>query len=82
MAGSVRIAVDGVEKTDGVDWSCDPVTGLVTFEAGAVPADGASVTAGFAFDVPVRFDIDRLEINLTGFDAGDIPTIPLVEIRL
>jgi uncharacterized protein (TIGR02217 family) len=40
------------------------------------------VTAGFEFDVPVRFDIDRLEINLTSFAAGDIPAVPLVEVRL
>ena len=48
------------------------------------PDSGASGTirAGFEFDVPVRFDTDRLEISLTSFAAGDIPAIPLVEIRL
>ena len=82
VAGSVRVAVDGVERADGADWACDIASGLVTFTPGAVPGDGATVTAGFEFDVPVRFDVDRLEINLTGFAAGDIPTIPLIEIRL
>jgi uncharacterized protein (TIGR02217 family) len=82
VQGTVRVAVDGVEMAEGEDWSCDPVTGLVTFAPGGVPGADDTVTAGFAFDVPVRFDVDRLEINLTGFTAGDIPTIPLVEIRL
>ena len=52
------------------------------YAGGAIPASGKAVTAGFEFDVPVRFDTDRLDINLTGFAAGDIPAIPLVEIRL
>ncbi|MCB1500457.1 MAG: DUF2460 domain-containing protein [Bauldia sp.] len=82
VAGTVRVAVDGVEQDEGADWSCDTTTGLVTFAGGSIPADGATVTAGFTFDVPVRFDTDHLEINLTSFAAGDIPAIPLVEIRL
>lgn len=81
VAGTVLVAVDDVVIDPG-DWSCDPTTGIVTFVAGAIPADGAVVAAGFAFDVPVRFDTDRLDINLTTFAAGDIPSIPLVEIRL
>jgi uncharacterized protein (TIGR02217 family) len=40
------------------------------------------VTAGFAFDVPARFDTDKLEINIQGFRHGAIPSIPIVEIRL
>jgi len=53
----------------------------VTFPANRIPAAGAQVTAGFEFDVPVRFDTDELRINLAQFAAGDIPEIPLVEIR-
>lgn len=45
-----------------------------------VPASGA-VRAGFEFDVPVRFDTDRIDIDLAQFDAGRIPSIPLVEVR-
>lgn len=82
VAGSARVAVDGVEKAEGADWTYDLATGLVTFASGAVPAAGKAVTAGFEFDVPVRFDTDHLDINLTSFAAGDIPAIPLVEIRL
>jgi uncharacterized protein (TIGR02217 family) len=81
VAGSVTVAVDGVAAVP-VDWSCDPATGVVTFDAGAMPGEGAVVTAGFQFDVPVRFDTDTLEVNLTNFAAGDIPAIPLVEVRI
>ena len=53
----------------------------MTFKPGAIPAAGAVITAGFEFDVPARFDTDQLRINLTQFAAGDIPDIPVVEIR-
>ncbi|CCB65597.1 DUF2460 domain-containing protein [Hyphomicrobium sp. MC1] len=82
VAGSVTVAVSGVQKADGTDYAVDPATGVVTFLAGHVPAAGESVTAGFEFDVPVRFDTDKLEINLSGFTSGAIPNIPIVEVRL
>ncbi|MDB5549305.1 MAG: hypothetical protein JWP21_2752 [Tardiphaga sp.] len=80
VAGSVRVAVGGVEKTSG--FGCDVTTGIVTFAAGHRPAAGVAVTAGFRFDVPVRFDTDYLEVDLSAFSAGAIPKIPLVEIRI
>jgi uncharacterized protein (TIGR02217 family) len=79
--GSVRVAVAGTEVGEGSDFTCDAATGLVTFLAGHEPAVGAAVTAGFLFDVPVRFDTDDLELDLASFAAGAIPHIPLVEIR-
>lgn len=82
VAGSIRIAVAGVEQGQGSAVTIDTTTGLVTFLPAATPPAGAAVTAGFEFDVPVRFDTDRLEINLQGFQHGSIPSIPLVEIRI
>ena len=82
VAGSVLVAVDGDAQTEGTHFTVDAATGVVTFLAEHIPAEDAAVTAGFAFDVPVRFDADRLEINLSGFSHGAIPNIPLVEIRL
>jgi uncharacterized protein (TIGR02217 family) len=78
--GTVLIAVNGVQKALGTDYALDAATGVVTFVT--APANGASVTAGFEFDVPVRFDTDRLEIGLAAFKAGELPHIPVVEIRL
>jgi uncharacterized protein (TIGR02217 family) len=82
VPGSVTVAVAGVAATDGIDFTCDTTTGLVTFLPGHVPAAGAAVTAGFLFDVPVRFDTDYLEVDYSAFAAGAIPKIPLVEIRI
>ncbi len=79
VAGSVRVAVAGHE-VGGDAFACDPTTGLVTFAHGAVPAAGAAVSAGFSFDVPVRFDTDDLTIDLAAFTAGEIPRVPLIEI--
>ncbi|MGL4395570.1 MAG: phage distal tail protein, Rcc01695 family [Hyphomicrobium sp.] len=82
VAGSVLIAVAGAAKTAGVQFVVDTTTGAVTFLAGHIPAAGATVTAGFTFDVPVRFDTDKLDINVQGFKHGAIANIPLVEVRL
>ena len=81
VAGSVRAAVAGTEAVEGTAFSVDATTGVVTFLAGHIPAVGAAVTAGFLFDVPVRFDTDYLEADLSAFAAGAIPKIPLVEIK-
>lgn len=78
VAGSVRVAVGGVALVEGVGFSVDTTTGIVTLAA--PPTAGAAVTAGFAFDTPVRFDTDALEIDLAAFAAGAVPEIPLVEI--
>lgn len=82
VAGSVRVAVNGLEILEDADFSLDATTGAITFSAGAIPPVSAVVTAGFSFDVPVRFDTDFLEVNLTAFAAGDIPRIPVIEIRV
>jgi len=82
VAGSVQVAVDGVERTEGSDFSVNDTLGQIEFASGQVPSVGAIVTAGFQFDVPVRFDTDALEVSLAGIGHGAIPNIPIVEIRL
>lgn len=75
VAGSVRVAVDGAEIGDVVVSS---VSGTVRFSA--PPAEGTLVTAGFLFDVPVRFDTDRLDTSLEAFGAGRAAQVPIVEL--
>ena len=77
---SLRVAVAGTEQTLETDVSFDTASGELAFAA--PPAVGAGITAGFLFDVPVRFDTDRLEVSLSHFEAGDIPSIPLIEIKM
>ena len=81
VAGTVLVAVNGVVQCPG-DYTVDNGTGVITFHAGHIPAGGQAVKAGFEFDVPVRFDTDQLEINMSLFQAGTIPHVPIVEVRL
>ncbi|MGP9791789.1 phage distal tail protein, Rcc01695 family [Roseinatronobacter sp. NSM] len=77
VAGTLRLALGGVEQASG--WSVDTTTGVVTF--GTAPAAGIAITAGFEFDVPVRFDSDSLDVTLDIERLGSITSIPLLEIR-
>jgi uncharacterized protein (TIGR02217 family) len=63
-----------------VHFTVDETTGVITFAE--PPGAGARVTTGFEFDVPVRFDTDRLQISIAGFQAGEVPSVPVVEVRL
>jgi uncharacterized protein (TIGR02217 family) len=77
VAGTVVVAVNGVAS---VNFTVNATSGVITFNAGSIPANGATVTAGFEFDVPVRFDTDEITVNLSHFEAGEIPEIPLLEV--
>ena len=76
VAGTVRVALGMVEQLSG--WTLDATTGVVTFTT--APA-GVAITAGFEFDVPVRFDTDMLDVTLDLERLGSITSIPLLEIR-
>jgi uncharacterized protein (TIGR02217 family) len=65
---------------EGQTFSVNPTTGTVTFVT--APDIGAEITAGYEFDVPVRFDTDRVQVSMASFQAGEIPSIPVVEVRL
>jgi uncharacterized protein (TIGR02217 family) len=80
VESTVMIAIGGDVLEPGLDFLVDATTGVVTLQA--MPEPGVPVTAGFVFDVPVRFDTDRITTSLTGFAAGEIPSIPIVEVRL
>ena len=79
VEGTVRVGIGGVEKFETIDFTCDHATGVIRLED--APMRDAPVTAGFEFDVPVRFDIDHIAISIAAFEAGQIPTIPLLEIE-
>ena len=76
QAGTLLVSLNGVATVSG--WTLEP-GGVIAFTS--APAAGATVSAGFLFDVPVRFEQDKIDISCTAFTAGDAPTIPLVEIR-
>lgn len=74
--GSVLVALDGVPTTA---FTVDTTTGIVTMDS--PPSAAVAVTAGFQFDVPVRFDTDDLAMNVEKFMSGQVPSIPLIEIK-
>ncbi|MEM7440175.1 MAG: DUF2460 domain-containing protein [Pseudomonadota bacterium] len=80
VEGSVSVGLAGVELREGEHFSVDYLTGILSFfEA---PSEDALVTAGFEFDVPVRFGTDYLDVNMVSFMAGSVPSIPIVEVRV
>ncbi len=80
VAGSVLVGLSGDALVETVHYSVDVTAGIISlFDA---PPPGGKVTAGFEFDVPVRFDADRIEVSVAGFRAGEVPRVPVVEIRL
>ncbi|OAN68373.1 glycoside hydrolase family 24 [Rhodobacteraceae bacterium EhC02] len=80
VLGTVVLGIEGTRLYEGVDYTVDITTGLVTLiEA---PTAGLEVTAGFEFDVPVRFDTDRIATSVASFKAGQVPNVPVLEVRL
>ena len=80
VKGTVRMGLDNVEMQEGVHYEVDTFTGVVTFSE--PPNRGVPITAGYEFDVPVRFDTDRIQTSLASFQAGEVPNVPVVEIRV
>lgn len=80
VAGSVRVGIAQDELQEGVDYALDVTTGLVEF--GHPPDSGLEIFAGFEFDVPVRFDTDAIQTSVSSFRAGEVPNVPIVEVRV
>jgi uncharacterized protein (TIGR02217 family) len=81
VLGTLLVAVDGVLQQENTDFTVDYALGQITFINGT-PANSAIITAGFEFDVPVRFDTALLNITLDSFNADAVPSIPIIEVRL
>lgn len=75
VAGSILVAVNGVAASGWAHLG----KGAIAFDE--APAEGAVLTAGFRFDVPVRFAEDSLEVSRTTFAAGEAVSVPLIEVR-
>lgn len=77
---TTKVGTAGQEMQESIDWEVDTETGIVTFTI--PPEEGISITAGFEFDVPVRFDTDRIYTSVSSFQAGEVPNVPVVEVRV
>ena len=74
------MGLQGDRQIETIHYTLDAATGMVTFLD--PPPAGAQVTAGFEFDVPVRFDTDRIQTSVASFRAGEVPSVPVVEVRI
>ncbi|MBQ2263479.1 MAG: DUF2460 domain-containing protein [Loktanella sp.] len=79
VAGTIRITRGGDPMAPGLDYTVDPATGVVHFAD--PPALGAEITAGYEFDVPVRFATDHIRTSMSRFQAGEAPDVPVIEVR-
>ncbi len=76
VAGAVSVAVAGI----AAPFSVDTTTGVITLDT--PPPVGGGITASFQFDTPVRFDADRIEMTLEGFDAARLVAVALIEVKV
>lgn len=80
VKGTVKVGLEQDEFRDGVEYEVDDATGLITF---AIPPEqGAEIFAGYYFDVPVRFDTDQILASVESFEAGQVPNVPVIEVRI
>ena len=80
VEGTVLVGISTDEQVLGVDFEVDLASGIINFAE--APDAGEIITAGFEFDVPVRFDTDMIQTSVASFQAGEVPAVPVVEIRL
>lgn len=80
VLGTIKVAVQGDVQVEGIDFTLDTTRGILNFTS--APEPGATITAGFEFDVPVRFDAPSIDVSVSSFKAGEIPNIPVIEVRV
>ena len=80
VSGTVRVGLENDEMQEGVDYAVDLNTGFVTFTH--PPDVDVIVKAGFEFDVQVRFETDRIQTSVASFQAGEVPNVPVIEVRV
>tara|TARA_R110000850_G_scaffold46709_2_gene117506 strand:- start:619 stop:1251 length:633 start_codon:yes stop_codon:yes gene_type:complete len=80
VQGTVRVGVAQDELQETIDYEIDMSTGVVRFDS--APGRDLVVSAGYEFDVPVRFDTDRILVSVASFQAGQVPNVPVIEVRV
>lgn len=84
VEGASTLTVNGVAKTFGGTtsghWDFDSTTGIITLGDALADSDVVEIVY-MEFDVPVRFDIDKLDMNMAAYEAGEWINIPIVELK-
>lgn len=79
VSGSVLVEVNG-SLVDPADYSVNTETGIITFDT--APSNTHVVKAGFEFDVPVRFTNDHIDVTVDLFNAGQVPQVNVIEVKV
>lgn len=79
VVGKVIVLKDNVVQTAGVNYNVNMLTGIITWIGGFWPAVGVDIQVAIEFDIPMRFDTDKLALNLLMFARGSWENIPIVE---
>lgn len=78
VSGTIVLNKNGSAFVSG--WTCDTTTGIITFSGAGLTLHDV-ITAGFTFDVPARFDTDKLSTRWEIYTAGEAD-VPIVGIRV
>lgn len=84
ITAGLVVKVDGVTKTLTTHYTVSATTGIVTFTMGNIPTLAQVITVTCEFDVPVRFDTDRIPLiveHAAGTGAAQIGKFPIIEVR-
>lgn len=73
VSGTLVLAKNSLPFTVG--WSVSTSTGVITFSPALSVHD--VITGGYEFDLPVRFDTDRLSVKLSEYLSGEAE-VPIV----
>jgi len=79
VSGSLIVYLNGTQQSLSV-YSVNTTSGVITFVT--APANGVNISVDFEFDVPVRFDTDRLSATLDSYGSHSWNDIPIVELKL
>jgi uncharacterized protein (TIGR02217 family) len=77
IQSTVKVYKDAVLQVSG--YTLTVAGGYIKFDV--APANGVVITFDCEFDIPVRFDVDNFDLTLFWRKAGEIPAVPVIEIR-
>lgn len=77
VVSSVVVAKNGTPAASG--WSVSRTTGVLTFDT--APGNGVVITAGYYFDVEVRYNHDDFMAISASYQAGGFDNLELVQVR-
>lgn len=82
VSGTLVLKDNGVTMTLTTDYTIDYTTGNVTLSNGKKALSGHLITGYYEFDVPVRLNVDKMDMSAITAKLAEWNSIPLVEVRV